>query len=168
MDFLVTALIIYIVVVILSGFVHDLPNAIMCGILAIIVLVININLSTSGQGVELFFQSNATDDELDTAILTHCVILYIFFVIRYIPCVKVGKEKHTYLIFGTLIEETETIWVGVGTMLGVPLLLTVGAFFLAAFLHGLGFIYINYVFIILAILHCVVGVTKAIISNYVD
>ncbi len=168
MEFFEVLLIIYVIAVILSGLAHDLANAIMCGILGIIVLIINICLSASGEGFELAFQSGVTNNDFTANLFAHCLFLYIFFVIRYIPCVKVNEEKYTYLIFGTLIEETETVWVGLGTMFGVPLLLTVGAYFLGDLLLNLGFIYINYVFTILGILHCVIGVVRAIIANYLD
>ena len=86
-------------------------------------------------------------------------------VVRYLPCLSIETEKHTYLILGTLVEESDSRVVGCLVGFGVPILLSVGYYFLADWMVNNGHNQIGYVAISIFLGFGIIGLIRSFFSD---
>ena len=89
------------------------------------------------------------------------LVFFVLMLLRFLPCMSMQTEKNTYLILGTLVEETDSRIVGAGVGLGVPILCSVGYFFLSDWLVNNGWYYIGYIAVGFFLLISVIGLIRS-------
>ncbi len=153
----------FILLCIIACFFKDLFNSIFCSLLSIAGIVLSIILSSKNYfATEIIELYNGGEWAWICS-----AALYILMALRYLPCVSTQTEKNTYLIFGTLIENTESHILGIGVLLGSPLLFTIPYFFLVFFLIEFMGIYSSiYAIFIILLLHSIIGLIRAIRNSY--
>ena len=153
----------FIIICIISGFFKDLVNSIFCSLIGIAGIVFCIIFSSDGSFVEMW--KDIPNENTWAWIFT--IIIYVLFVVRYLPCVSTQTEKNTYLIFGTLIEDTESHILGLGTVFGIPLLFAVPYYFLSKLIFpSIGIALPAYAVFVILLIHSVIGFIRAIREEY--
>ena len=139
---------------VLVGFFNDRVNAIFCIIIAVALFFFVPKIN------QIFASFSLNEDgTLDISKLAICWAIFLgaTLLIRDLPCLSISSEKNTYLIFGTLIEETENHILGLGVTVGVPALFGFGYYFLADLMINNGFAGVGYVTVGVFLLFSLVG-----------
>lgn len=148
----------FVVFAIIVGFFFDRANAIFCIIIAIALYFIVPNLN------QMCYTSISSLTEREGFAVMWTVLFFIMMVVRYLPCLHFD-EKHTYLIFGTLVEDADTPVVGWSVTIGVPLVLSVGFYFLVDWMVNNGMMYIGYIAITIFLVWSIVGLVRSFFDD---
>ena len=153
----------FIIICIISGFFKDLVNSIFCSLIGIAGIILSIIVSSKN-----YYYNEIINLYDGGEWLWICSIaLYVLMAVRYLPCVSTQTEKNTYLIFGTLIEDTESHILGLGVVFGMPLVFAIPYFFLCAFLIEFIGIYSSiYAVFGILLIHSIIGFIRAIREEY--
>ncbi len=111
-------LLFFVLILIIIGFFNEKVNSFFCIVLGVMATIILTNICISS-------------DSVDVKSFEIGLIVGIWFAIRCLPCLSIEREKNTYLILGTLVEESDSRLVGFGTLAGVSAVFGLIAYFIS-------------------------------------
>ena len=149
------------IVAIIVGFFRDTWNALFCALIGLVWLLLCIILAIGGFQAGMAHQENGGVPWC----LMCAVLLHVMMTVRYLPCLSVETERSTYLILGTLLEETESHLVGLGTVVFVPFLYSVPFYIASLFLVDTGFWGQDFIACGIVLIHSVVGFIRSIFED---
>lgn len=141
--------------------INDRINCILCTILGITSLFVVHKFCS----IDYFLNKGYNIEKSNHSFVLLWTTLFAFaMLLRYFPCLNVRTEKHTYLILGTLIEETKNHVVEMGTFFLVPTISTISFYFISKWLVSISWYYIGYIAVGIFLLFSIVGFIKSIFS----
>lgn len=141
---------------------NDRINAIMCIILDITILIFLFSMFSKRK----FYVDPATQDPewASSVALIETILFYVLLVLRYLPCLRLSIEKNTYLILGTLVETTDSKIVGASVTFGIPLLYSIGFYFLSDLLLNNGIFISDIIGVGFSLVLSIIGLIRSFID----
>ncbi len=154
----IIAFIVICILAFLTSFFSDKANNVVCFILSIYMIVVAcIHMDKAVKWM--------TEDFAFPSTLVYSLILALLGVLRFTPLIWSWTEKHTFLVLGTLVEETD-IRAGLGACVGAGILMAgVGGIFLGIIEKFPLFIWFIFPLILYALLNVATFVFSFIIDD---
>ena len=146
------------IIALITALINDRVNCVLCVIIGAISMFFIHKLCILDF---LIAKGETIEKARSKFVLLWTTIFGAIMLLRFFPCLNVHTEKHTYLIMGTLIEESESHAVGIGTFFFIPAILTTSFYFVSNWLVGMGWYYIGYIAMGIFLLFSVTGLIRS-------